>query len=178
MAGRGAAMLITALAAAGLLALGIGLGWEWRQSEVINLREAALRQGNRAGELLAQIQSIEQRLEAKQAELKRCRRGGGPPAPTPPRETEPTAGFETKVLLRGNAQLALGGRVSLTLQEVSPGEKQAALLLRVLGGGEGRAVLAPGESKTFTLNGARWYLVLKSVRASSATVALVPARRP
>lgn len=185
MPGRGAALIITVLAAAGLLALGASLGWEWRESEVINLREAAVKQGNRAGGLLAQIQSLEQRLTKSREALERCRREVVAPSPPPPPPKGepgpgpgPGPGIESKVLLRGTAQLALGGRVSLTLLEVSPDRKRAELLVRVLGGGEGRTVLSPGQSKTFTVDKERWHLVLKSIHASTANLALVPARRP
>lgn len=169
-----AAWLITLVAATALLGLGASLGWEWREPEVINLRQAVQRQANRSGSLMAQIQSLENRLGKQKAELASSRAledAGRSLHRPPPAGTAP----ESRLLHRGKAEMVLDGRVSLSLVEIQ-GRDQVAIRVRVMGGKSGLTVLTPGQDKSFVVDGRLWRLLLKSIHASSARVQVSRAR--
>ena len=77
------------------------------------------------------------------------------------------------MLHKGRAVLVLDGRVTLSLESVSPRERKAAIRVQVIGGKEGTAVLGPGSSVGIKLDGQVHYLVVKAVHTSSVVFTLV-----
>lgn len=167
--GRAAAGIIALLAASLLMGLGYQLGRQSQRRQVELARLEAMRQADRAGRLLALNRSLEKRLAAcRTARTRRKPR----PVPAKPGMT----GQELRTLHRGRAVVALGGELVLTLEEISAGRpRRARIRVQVRGGRQGVVVLRAGSSVGIRLPGDRGCrLLVKSLHASSASVALLP----
>ncbi len=166
---KGAAWAVTLVAAAALAGLGWLLGRDSQAPELARARKQALDQAQRAGRLLAENRSLEQRLADLDRRLGQCRRQGRVPAPTAKKEKA-----TSRVLMRGKAALELGGRLVITLEDISFKPRRAALKVKVLGGKGGRAILAVGSEVRFRVDGRLYALVLKQIFTSSVSYVIVP----
>ncbi len=167
--GKGLAWAVTLVAAAALLGLGWLLGRDSRAPELAQARKQAADQAQRAGRLLAENRSLERRLADLSQRLEQYRRPGR--IPPPPAKKEKTT---SRVLTRGKAALELGGRLVITLEDISFKPRRAALKVKVLGGKSGRAVLAVGSEVRFRVDGRVYALILKQIFTSSVSYVIVP----
>lgn len=163
MDGRLKYFLLTLAMAAVLFGLGYQTGREALSPRLSEQQRLTALEASRANRLAAENRALEARL----AQLERDKEAL---PPQPPKAKAPRG--QSGVLLRGRAVKALGGRLYITLEQVSPKPRRAALKVKVLGKPEGRVVLAPGSSVGIRLDGEIYDLVIKSVQASSASFVL------
>ncbi|MFH1059744.1 MAG: hypothetical protein V1797_13850 [Pseudomonadota bacterium] len=154
-----------------LAAVLVGLGYDLARRELLpDLQEAqrqAATEASRANRLLAENQRLEQRLG--DAESRLASRGLGPAAPVE------VPGAVSRVLHRDEAVLVLGGRLVLILEEISADRLQAAIKVKVLGGGreEGMRLRAGGDVR-LRLEGRIYHVVLKKILTNSVIVTVLP----
>jgi len=167
--GKGAAWAVTLVAAAALLGLGWWLGRDSLAPGLEQAQQEAARQADRANRLLADNRSLERRLGALSRRLDQCRRQS--PAPAPPAGEKTTT---SRILTRGKAALELGGRLVITLEDISFKPRRAVLKVKVLGGKSGRVVLPVGSEVRFRVKGRIYALVLKQIFTSSVSYVIIP----
>jgi hypothetical protein len=168
-----AAWALALVGSAILLWAGWSLGredWRGRVDRAIG-RVAA--EASRANRLEAEHRRLEQRLAKARSRLEACLAGdeGAGPGPAPPAERPEPLG---RLLHEGQAAVLLDGRLVITLEAVTADPRRARVRVRVVGGKEGLALLAPGEEVDFVVDGRRLRLVVKRLHSSSAAVLLLP----
>lgn len=160
--------IITLTAAAGLLAVGYLVAHERLRPKLYAARKQAAEQASRANRLAAENRMLESRLTRRLSQVPPPSTG----AAVQGKEAQKPV-VQSRVLRKGRAVLVLDGRVSLSLESLSPKNRKAAIRVQVLGGKEGTAVLGLGGSVGIKLDGAVHYLVVKAVHSSSVVFSLV-----
>lgn len=170
-------LLVETILAAGLL---FGLGYETAESlwsgRLEKCQERTLQQAKRAAELQRDKLRLEQRLAAALAQA------GQPPRRLAAAEAPPPAntGGEQgvfRVLHRDRADLWLGGRLVVSLEQVAGGHPRVALLrIKVAGGQEGRKALKAGQEVRIRVDGRVYRLLVKQIYTASLRYGLLPAR--
>jgi hypothetical protein len=168
-----AAWVLALAGSAILLWAGWSLGREDWRGRVDRAIGRVADEASRANRLEAEHRRLEQRLAKARSRLEACLagEGGAGQAPPPPgQRPEPLS----RLLHEGQAAVLLEGRLVITLEAVTSDPRRARLRVRVVGGKEGRALLAPGEEVGFAVDGRRLRLVVKRLHSSSAAVLLLP----
>lgn len=167
--------LVTVAVAAALLGLGYELASQALGPQLRQTQEQLAAEGSRANRLAAENQRLESRLA--QAEAALAQRPAPPPWPEAEPPAEPDIGG-SRVLHRGEAAVLLEGRLVLALEGFAKDRRQAQLTLRVLGGPETRADLAPGAETRVRVQDRGYRLVLKKIVSNSIVYVLLPAGGP
>lgn len=166
---RSAQWFVTLVLAASLTGLGYELARHELLPELDDAQRQAAAEASRANRLLAENQRLERRLS--EAESRLVSQGGAPAGPAGPAEAP---GAVSRVLHRDEAALVLGGRLVLTLEDVSADRSQAAIKVKVLGGQEGGVRLKTGGDVKLRLDGRVYHLVLKKILGNSVVVTVLP----
>ena len=168
------ALVAETLLAAGLLfALGYETADRTAASKVESYQKRAVLEAERAAALEQDKARLEQRLGLALAEAGQ----GRPPSPAQPAPTPPPAAGRSgyRVLHSDRADLLLGGRLVVTLEEVIGGRPRVAVLrLKVAGGQEGRKALKAGQEVRIRVAGKVYRLLVKQIHAASVRYGLIP----
>ncbi len=157
------AWTVALLAAAGLLAIGFGLASDYYEGELKRWQDKAGLAESRAIRLKAEL---EQYSQGQTLVPDKLLGSSGAVRGRP--------GAIDLDLYLGQAAVVLDGRVVLTLEKIDSSAQKARVRVKVLGGREGVAIMAPGNNVSFRLDGILYHLVLKQTLDSSAAVALIP----
>ncbi|MFH1034276.1 MAG: hypothetical protein V1806_07185 [Pseudomonadota bacterium] len=169
--------LLTVAVAVALLGLGYELALHNLEPQLLEARTQLAAETSRANRLAADNQRLESRLALAQAENEA--QAGRRPAPPPRPEERPAPDGQleagsSRLLHRGEAVEAAGGRLVLVLEGFSPDRRQARLLVREPGGQEQGVSLGPGGEVAIRLEGGAYRLMLKKILANSVVYALRP----
>lgn len=168
------ALVAETLLAAGLLfALGYETAGRMAASKVESYQKRAVIEAERAAALAQDNARLEQRLGLALAEAGQ----GRPPSPAQPAPTPPPLADRTgyRVLHADRADLLLGGRLVVTLEEVIGGRPRVAVLrLKVAGGQEGRKALKAGQGVRIRVAGKVYHLLVKQIHTASVRYGLLP----
>lgn len=167
------AWAVTLVAAAALLALGWSLGRQGPSTQLRRARQEALALARRANRLAADSRSLEDRLARIQSSLRECRRSRRSAPGRSDRRSKSPNRAGGGVLTKGKASLVLGGRATVVLEAVSHKPRRAVLVVKVLGGKAGRAVLAPGSEVRFRVDGRLYGLLVRQIHSSSVSFAII-----
>ena len=172
--------LLTLAVAVVLLGLGYNLARQGLEPQLKEAKEQLAAERSRANQLAALNQSLEARLDQAEAGLSqrpapppRIEEPPSRPEPEPPGEGDAPASRVLQ-LHRGEAAVLLDGQLVLTLEGFSQGRRQAQLTVRLAGGQESPASLAPGGELRLRLGERSYRLLVRKIVSNSIVYSLLP----
>lgn len=169
-------LLAETVLAAGLL---FGLGYETAESvwsgRVEDCQARAAGEAERAAGLMRDKQRLEQRLAAALAQAGQPRQTQDNASAT--QGSAAPSGEEQgvyRVLHRDRADLWLGGRLVVSLEEVGGRPRAAVLRIKAAGGQEGRKALKAGQEVRIRVDGRVYRLLVKQIFTASVRYGLLP----